>query len=412
MLRIETLAIGDELLTGKTSDTNSSYVAGQLFARGARLEKTQTVLDDENEILAALVEATQRCDFLICFGGLGPTSDDKTAEIIAKRLSTKVVEHPASREQLEAFAKKRNRVLTPALLKQVLYPQGTDALFNTVGLAPGFACRLGRARCFFLPGVPAEMKAMFAAGVLPEIERALEQSGLPKLFTHGWKCIGIPESELQRAMDPVEAALPPEAWLGYRTRYPENHLTLYWKSLAQPADWAARLKDISKRIAAYTYTDSQEELETLVLEGLREKGWRLALAESCTGGLVAQRLTAIAGSSDVFWGSAVVYQVAAKKGLLGVDLKDPLDAVSAACSRQLAEQLKAHSGAEVCAAITGYMGPAGGTEADPVGTSYLCVLSPQGVFERRIAHPSPGRLSNQSGAATYLLHLILETLSR
>jgi len=413
VLRVETIAIGDELLTGRTSDTNSTYVAAQLFAHGARLERTQTVLDQPADILGALQTAAHDADFVVCFGGLGPTSDDRTAEVVAGFLKTQLVEDPLSLGRLEEYVRKRKRVMTEALLKQVRFPEGTQALPNLVGLAPGFACSVGKARCFFLPGVPSEMKALFSASVLPEVVEALAARGLPRLFSHTWKCVGIPESELQRRMDAVEAALPAEAWLGYRTRYPENHLTLYWKAASDPG--AARgkvLKAISALIHEVCYTEADAEIENLVLDRLRSAHQSLALAESCTGGLVAQRLSKVGGSSEAFWGSAVVYQIEAKQKLLGVKLADPLEAVSADCSRRLAESLKKKSGAAVAAAVTGYSGPGGGTDADPVGTFYLHILSDQGTVAKRVSHPGLNREANQWGAATYLLCEIYALLGK
>ncbi|MBY0370141.1 nicotinamide-nucleotide amidohydrolase family protein [bacterium] len=411
-MKIETIAIGDELLTGRTADTNSAYVAGELFSRGARLERTQTVLDDAADIVSAIKRSSESADFVVCFGGLGPTSDDKTAAVIAQLLGTSLVQDSFSLKRLEEYALKRKRVITEPMLKQVLYPQGTQPLPNLVGMAPGFACQIGQAHFFFLPGVPSEMKGMFADSVLPKIEAALRKSGTERLFTSSWKLIGIPESELQRRMDAIESELPKNAWLGYRTRYPENHLTLYWRALEDPgAAKHAFVERVRGLVKDFCYTETDVEIENLVLERLKSQGLHLALAESCTGGLTAQRLTKVSGSSEAFWGSAVVYQVAAKGVLLGVHLPNEQAAVSAEASMLLAEALKAKSGAAVCAAVTGYSGPGGGTESDPVGTFYLHLITPRAAIARRISHPGLNREANQWGAATYLLCEIYAALN-
>jgi nicotinamide-nucleotide amidase len=408
-LRIETLAIGDELLTGRIADTNSAFVGDQLFRKGFRLQRTSAIADDEASIVPTLKECSTRADYVICFGGLGPTSDDKTAEVVARLLGSPLVSHPASLERLTAAMASRNRVLTPQLLKQVVYPEKAQAIGNGVGSAPGFACTLGKARLFFLPGVPLEMKPMFMDSVLPEILRA---SGPGYLQSQIWKCIGIPESELQRKMDGIERALPPEAWLGYRTRFPENHLTLYWKSLSseRTPEFEKVASVIEKEIAGLFYTKSDLELEELVLEQLRALGMHLALAESCTGGMASHRMTRVPGSSEFFFGGTVVYQVAAKARLLGVELENPTDAVSAQCTLELAKSLQKRSGCAVTAAVTGYMGPTGGTHSDPLGTVYIAVVG-KDVVESRFQIYGQSRESNQWGASTLLLNEVRKYLA-
>jgi nicotinamide-nucleotide amidase len=405
-VRIETLAIGDELLTGKISDTNSAFVAAELFRRGMRLDRCQVVADEDSAIVSMLRDCGARADYVICFGGLGPTSDDRTAQCAADALGVQLVDDPTSMERLLAFAKKRNRSMTPQLLKQVKHPAGTGVLPNTVGLAPGFSCRIGTARFFFLPGVPAEMKPMFLASVLPELERELLILGGEKFLSRVWKCIGIPESELQRLMDPIEASLPKQAWLGYRTKFPENHLVLYWRSRGpdDAASFEAKVPEIRSLLGGLVYTEDDTELEEMVLRKLREKKLTLAFAESCTGGLCSQRVTKVAGASENFWGAEVVYQNAAKKTLLGIELETPEQAVSAKCSRELALALREKSGVDVALAITGYLGPTGGTAEDPIGTIYIAIASIAGLKETRISAPGTHRDIMQIGASTHALN--------
>ncbi len=404
MFRIETIAIGDELLTGRIADTNSAFVAGLLFRRGQRLERTVVVPDDPTEMRSAFAEAAARAHVVICFGGLGPTSDDKTAEVVAKFLGGTLAEDPESVTRLKAFLSKRGRTETPQVRKQVQVPVGARALLNTVGLAPGFSFRYGETDFYFLPGVPIEMKAMFTDRVLPELGARLLEQGAETLFAHTWKCLGVPESELQRRMDSTEAALPDNAYLGYRTRFPENHLTLYWRARGkEPVEFRKRVDAIGHEIAEWVYTDEDFELEELVLRELKKTNQTLALAESCTGGLCAERLTRIPGASENFWGSAVVYQNGAKASLLGVELEHPDDAVSAECTRRLAEGLKARSGCDIAIAVTGYLGPSGGDAKDPVGTIYIC-LAGEYLVERKIFSPGLNREANAWGASTQALN--------
>lgn len=403
---LETIAIGDELLTGKIADTNTAFVGAELFRRGLRLDRSQAIADDIPAIQRVLRECGERADFLICFGGLGPTSDDKTAQCIAELLGTTVVDDPVAMERLKEFASKRNRVVTPQMLKQVKYPSGTDVLFNGVGLAPGFSCLIGKARAFFLPGVPTEMRPMFLESVLPVIEERLASTGAGKFLSRVWKCIGIPESELQRLMDPVEAALPASAWLGYRTKFPENHLVLYWKSAGgDEQEFEAMALRIREMVAHLSYTEKDEELEEQVSALLRARAKTIAFAESCTAGLCAQRLGRLAGASDVLWGSAVVYQRAAKKELLGVDVPTDEAAVSAECSLRLAQELKKRSGCDLAVAVTGYSGPTGGTAEDPVGTFYIALVGEKTV-QCRLFAAGHNREQNQWGAATHVLNQV------
>lgn len=403
--RIETIAIGDELLTGRIADSNSAFVADELFRQGMRLERTQSVADEEAAIRKVVGEVADRADFVVCFGGLGPTSDDKTAAVVAGLLGVELVDHPSSMERLKEFARVRNRVLTPQLLKQVKYPAKTKALPNSVGLAPGFSCRIGKAQFSFLPGVPVEMKPMFRNHVLPEANAIFAGSGATRLLSRVWKCVGIPESELQRKMDAVEAALPSEAWLGYRTRFPENHLTLYWRSRDERPGTAfeSHAKQIAELLGDLVYGSGDDELETRVFDELRKSRKSIAFAESCTGGLCVNRMTRVPGSSDHVWGGTVVYQTTAKDVLLGVKTEHP---VSAQCTRELAQNLKARSGCDIAVGVTGFMGPSGGSQQDPIGTFYVCIVGDSKVTERRFFHPGVDREANQWGASTQVLNVL------
>jgi nicotinamide-nucleotide amidase len=402
--RIETVAIGDELLTGRIADTNSAFVGAQLFQNGLRLDATQTVADDPSEIERLLRERSKTANFMVCFGGLGPTSDDRTAKTVADLLGVELVEDPISKEKLIQRVRSRGRELTPQLLKQIVTPSLAQVIPNEVGLAPGFSCRLGKSTLFFLPGVPAEMRPMFLQSVLP---RLLSETGARKLLSATWKCLGLPESELQRLMDPIEAALPEGSLLGYRTKFPENHLTLYWRgSAAAFLDFKLKIQAL---LEPYFYTDCELELEELVVQQLKARGLSLAFAESCTGGLASQRITQVPGSSASFFGGAVVYQARAKSALLGVSVENEAEAVSAKCTLSLAKNLRARSGCDIVAAITGYMGPAGGTASDPIGTVYVAVLG-RGEREKQFQVYGLDRHANQWAASTFFLNEVLSVI--
>lgn len=239
---LETLATGDELLTGKIADTNSQFVASRLFAEGMRLDRQTVIGDDEAQLLAQIDRAAREASAVICFGGLGPTSDDKTVDCVAKRLGCGVTVHPESHARMIARYREFKREVTLQAERQVRYPNAAEPMLNPVGAAPGFAATIGQCRFYFLPGVPEEMRGLFDQSVMPDLKARLGQTTLVR--NHVWRLLGVPESEVQRQLDPVEAELPKNAWVGYRTSYPENHVILYWRAengeALVPESWVAR----------------------------------------------------------------------------------------------------------------------------------------------------------------------------
>jgi nicotinamide-nucleotide amidase len=273
---------------------------------------------------------------------------------------------------------------------------------------------------FFLPGVPYEMKAMFMEHVLPKIQARLSaELGLVDIYSHVWRCLGIWESELQRVMDPIEAVLPKNAYLGYRTRPPENHLTLYWKheDSGSPNAFAAWLPKIREILKPWTYTEDNNDLEAVVGYAIRDRKWRVALAESCTGGFGVQRLTRIPGASDWVWGGYTTYQLEAKSKMLGVHVPSAEAAVSAECAESMARAVLQSSGCDIGASITGFLGPTGGTDKEPLGTIYLSVVPSDSaqkkgarVLTERLIIPVRTREDAQWSASSYLLNLVRRSL--
>ena len=412
LLIVETLAIGDELLTGKIADSNSAFVGGVLFENGFRLSRQNVIPDEKKAIQSAIGELASRAQVVVCFGGLGPTSDDITAAAVAELIQKPLLEDPASRERLIAYLHSRQRSLTEQTLKQVRVPEGSEVIPNLVGAAPGFRISMGQCQFFFLPGVPDEMKPMFHQSVMSAIKKNSSIAG--EVESSVWRCIGIVESEVQRLMDPIESALPDGMWLGYRTRFPENYLYLYChapdpqkrKSLIEK--WKP---EIESRLAPFCYGREDRDLETWVFDLLKSQKKRIVCAESCTGGLVVQRLTQVAGASDWVWGGFVTYQIAAKHDLLGVKVNKSTDAVSQQCSVQLAQAALAKSGCDIALGITGYMGPTGGTADEPLGTVWIAVANKDGkLLTERIGLPPRSRALLQWGAASFALNAIRKFL--
>lgn len=409
---IETLAIGDELLTGKISDTNSSFVGSKLFDSGFRLVRQNVVLDRKDDIVDAVQEISKRSQIAVCFGGLGPTSDDITASTIAELLKKPLITDEPSKTRLIAYLEARSRKVTPPTLKQVVVPDGTQVIPNFVGLAPGFSFRHNQCHFFFLPGVPSEMKPMFENWVLPAIKNILPHQAEVESIV--WRCIGIVESEVQRLMSPIEEKLPAGIWLGYRTRFPENYLYLYVSDANQENrknkinEWKEKIETL---LSPFCYGRAERDLEEWVFDLLKSQRKTLALAESCTGGLVVHRLTQVPGASDWVWGGFVTYQIDAKDKMLGVKLSDSQEAVSEKCSISLAESALKQSGCSVALGVTGYMGPTGGTEKDPIGTVFIAVVDQKGkkLTEKIILPPRP-RATLQWGASSFALNLLRKFL--
>lgn len=406
IFRIETVAIGDELLCGTIADTNSAYIAQETTALGHRLQKVTVIADDIGTIQATLRERARTCDLLVIFGGLGPTSDDKTVEALCELLQCPPVSHGPSRLNIEAAYQKRGQPLNPHALKQALYPEFTTPLPNSAGMAPGFRAVIDNCICIFLPGVPLEMKAIFQEQVKPTLNsiKGFAQTGV--LQKRVWRCLGIFESQLQLEMDPIEKNLGQDAWLGYRTHFPENHLTLYYrgKDLRELESMVSQIDCILDR---WCYSRTDDDIESTVFRQLRTQGARVALAESCTGGLVANRLTRNAGASDILWGGIVAYSLPAKKSLMNLAFSRADDAVSESSALQMAESLRSKSDAEYTAAITGYLGPDAGGPDKPAGTIFCCVIDKKGVaWERKVTLNAQQRERTQWGAATHLLDLI------
>ncbi len=399
-LRIDFVAIGDEILTGKISDTNSTFVAKLLFDRGHQLGQIHVIADNFAEIENKLESLVPHCGMVIVTGGLGPTSDDLTVEAVCRWLKCGTEVHAPSEQNIIASYKARNKQLFPHSLKQALVPKGATVFENKVGHAPGFQVKKGNCTFFFMPGVPHEMKPLFEVQILPLLE------GMPAGKSKTWRCLDITESELQQQMNPIEAVLPAGWRLGYRTSFPENHLTLY----GEEAGFDAVSAQVDSLLSPYSYSTDPFEIEEVVLKRLEALGKKLALAESYTGGLAASRICSIPGASKWFWGSTVVYQVEAKEKVLGLRLEDPKMAVSQNCSLELATRVQALSGCGVVGAITGYANSSEDPET-PEGTVFICAMSENNRIERKLQYPKGrSRVQIQHAGATHLFRLILKLL--
>ncbi|MEZ7956882.1 MAG: competence/damage-inducible protein A [Rubritalea sp.] len=368
-MKIEIINTGSELLLGSTLNTHGAWLGQELLGLGLRVQRLITVPDGD-PIRDALKQSIAVSDAVIITGGLGPTSDDVTREATAEALGVELIEDEHAVRCIEAFFANLGREMTPSNLKQALHPVGADVLPNPNGTAPGVYVppRLGNSSCaiFLLPGPPYEMHAMYHAEVAPRLKALTE---LP--VDHGVtniKFSGVGESSFQ---DKLDAALHEIHGLeiGYCARPGELDLRLIGSESNRNAAANLAIKTYPQQ---YINNDGRS-LEETVVHALTEKGLKLSLAESCTGGRISSRITDVQGSSAVFTHGFITYANQAKVAMIGVD-EDHIEthgAVSEVVAKEMAEGALKHSGSDIAVSVTGIAGPTGGTKEKPVGTVWI-----------------------------------------
>jgi len=408
-VNIEILNTGSELLLGTTQNTHAAWIGGELLHIGLRVSRQTTVPDGE-AISNALGEAITRADVLIVTGGLGPTSDDVTREITANLLGIELITDEAALRSLEAFFAHRGRPMAEANLKQALVPVGADVLPNPNGTAPGIYIppRLsGASRCaiFLLPGPPRELKPMFHAEVSPRL-RALSGElieGRMKLL----KFTGIGESDFHQGIDARLAEIP-NLEVGYCARIAELDLRLIGPEDAIHAGVNIALN----AFGSFCFSKDGRELEEIIVRMLKGRKFKLATAESCTGGLIANRLTNVPGASEVFTHGWVTYSNEAKSAQLGIPETTLAGhgAVSAEVVRAMASGALRAADADISLAVSGIAGPTGGSEEKPVGTAWIGIARKDGRFhEVKIFQPR-GRLDFKQAVSQAALEEVRRAL--
>lgn len=391
-MRIEMLCTGNELLDGSVVDTNAAFFCGQAFARGATVSAKQTLPDDLAALVAALKEIGARADFVVVSGGLGPTADDLTLDAAALAAGVPLEAHPSIVERLKQRFAARGLAFTPNNERQARVPKGGTAIHNPYGTAPMVALQIGKAQVYLLPGVPPEFRGLCRDELLPRLEAALTGEGeRVHLASRVLKLFGVGESMVDHKLKELPLRHPCVS-VGFRTHAPENHLKLLARG-GSTEEAQSRLVacevDARSLIGQYVFGVDEDELPGVVFRALKQAGSTVAFAESCTGGLVASLLASVPGASEVMVLSAVVYQDRAKSILLGVDpeLVHREGAVSAKVTRALAEAARERARASFGMAVTGWAGPGGGTECDPVGTVYHCLSDGERTVEQRHCWP-------------------------
>ena len=378
-MRVEVINTGTELLLGNTINTHLGFLGETLFPLGIRIQR-QVCIPDGDEIRVAMEEAIPRSDVILVTGGLGPTSDDITREIVAELFGMELAEDPAITEEIRAYMASRGRDMKPDNRRQAMVPRGAVVLHNPHGTAPGLyfpSDSAERPHVYLLPGPPRELRPMVKELVIPRLRELLGDTNPPKV--RGLKFFGVGESEVSFHLEHKLAEID-DLEIGYCARPGEVDLRCIGSEAALD-----RAQEIATEILPRElFSTDGSTMEEVVVQSLIAKGQVIATAESCTGGFIANRITNVSGASSVLNRSFVTYANEAKAALLGVSEQDLSDhgAVSEPVARQMAEGCVRASGADHALAVTGIAGPTGGTDEKPVGTVFIGIASEEGGNHR------------------------------
>jgi len=381
----EIIAIGSELLTPQRIDTNSLFITDQLNVLGVEVTMKSIVGDDRTLMTAVLAAAMLRSDFIILTGGLGPTEDDVTRDAVGAALGLGQAYHPEVTAQIEARFQRSGRVMAENNKRQALVLETAEILPNDRGTAPGQWIEKNGRVVMLLPGPPNEMKPMFAGQCIPKLRLKMPPLVIRTRF---YRVAGMPESDLDQLIAPVY------------TKYTNPSTTI----LAAPSDIQIHLRarceteqeaerllaevgaPIEALLGDRLYSRNGDPLETTLGKLLRTRQVTLSVAESCTGGMLAERITTVPGSSDYFLGGFLTYTNAMKSALLGVDPKliEQHTAVSKEVAMAMAQGAMQRTGSNFALSVTGYAGPGGGTEENPVGTVFIGMAHAAGAEATRL----------------------------
>ena len=377
-LNIEILSTGDEVLNGAIVDANAAHIAKAFEERGIPVCRHHCVGDDMDELVSIFKEIGGRADIALVTGGLGPTQDDLSAEAAGKAADVSIGLNEEALNVVERFFKRRKVPMKDTNRKQAMLPVSAEILDNPVGTAPGFTLKIDGCDFFFMPGVPHEMKKMLAEQVFPRVDKICGLDAGVQLM-HKITIFGLPESNAAEALSEFDQTFP-HLRLGFQVKFPEIFVKVYGRGdnneqiteqVNRGIDWVCH--QVERNVVSRDGMTTPEVVGKL----LREKRASLAVAESCTGGLISHLITNVAGSSDYFLLDAVTYSNEAKQNVLGVPavVIEENGAVHEETVKAMAEGVRKISGATYGLATSGIAGPGGGTEEKPVGTICIGVAS-------------------------------------
>lgn len=410
-MNAEIIAVGTELLLGNIVNTNAQYLSERLSEAGIDVYYQSVVGDNPHRLKECLQQGLKRADLLIITGGLGPTQDDLTKETAAELMGVPLELHQPSLERMKAYFQAVNRPMTPNNKKQAMMPKGAVVLKNDCGTAPGCMMERDGKMMILLPGPPMEMKAMYDGYVRP----LLLQKSDSVISSRTMRLFGIGESKAESLIaDLIRESDNPT--IAPYAKMCEVHLRLTAKGKNE-AEAEKMLNEaeekVSRILGQYCYGYDEDDLETVAVHTLMEKKKTLAVAESCTGGMIAKMITEVAGSSQVFTHGFVTYANEAKEQLLGVEKRvlDNLGAVSDLTAIQMCRGARKVSGADYALSVTGIAGPGGGTAKKPVGLVYIGLATPNGVRCKKL-QLSGSRDKIRTQTAMNALSMLIEELQK
>lgn len=385
-MKAEIISIGDELLIGQVVNTNASWLGVEFNLAGISIHQITAISDDRNHILTALKEAGHRADIIIITGGLGPTKDDITKQVLCEYFNTSLVFNEEAYQNIERLFGARGVKISELNRKQAEVPESCIPIPNLNGTAPGMWFEKEGKIYISMPGVPYEMKIMVSGSVIPWLQNRFKSGAIVHKTV---MTMGIPESVLANKIEYWEDHLPRNMKLAYLPQPGAVRLRLTAKGddkillENQVNHEIEKLKEIlPDEISAFNDEPIFETIGRL----LREKGRTLSTAESCTGGYIAHLITSLAGSSDYFKGSVIAYSNEVKINILGVNPLsiEKFGAVSEQVVLEMAENAKRILATDYAIAVSGIAGPGGGTAEKPVGTTWICIASPKKTIARRL----------------------------
>ena len=413
-MRAEILTIGDELCRGEIVDTNSSYLAQRLWDLDITTRWMTSCCDEEDDITSALRAAVGRADVVVCSGGLGPTEDDLTVDVVARLAGVAPVIDEAARARMEQFFTKGNVKIQEIQLRQVRVPAGARVLGNPSGLAPCFEQVIEGIPVFCLPGIPRELHAIFDQALGPRLAELREAAGnVERIARRIYRAFGRGESQISQLCRGMVDGVP-GATIHYQVKFPETLVKLVVRDADQAAAdarLAALDAQIRERLAGVLYGTGEDNLVAVVTKKLIAGKHTVATAESCTGGMIGELLTIMPGSSAAFMGGAITYSNAQKVRQLGVREATLAahGAVSEETVREMAAGARERFGTQLAIAVSGVAGPDGGTADKPVGTVWLALASATGSTTKKLSWPG-SRDQVRTLSAWWALKLIGDAL--
>ncbi|MFA5323098.1 MAG: competence/damage-inducible protein A [Smithella sp.] len=412
-MKIGILTIGNELMNGRISDTNASFIAREANLQGWSVEAIMSVGDDFAAIKNRLDFLLSMTDAVICSGGLGPTSDDITTAAIAEAFDLPLYTDENVLSFIKDIFTKFNFPWVENNAKQAMFPKGAEVLPNARGTAPGFALSINGKMIFVIPGVPAEAKLMVTNGVIPAMRQHFPRDE-QYIVKQTIRTFGLSEAAVDERVKDIDFnSLGVN--IGFYPVFPENHIVLIARSKNQKEAQKNLQKaqdEVSAHVRDYIFAYGEQTLEDVIAGLLTEKKLTIAVAESCTGGLITNRLTDISGSSVYLERGLVTYSNAAKISMLDVpaDIIEKHGAVSEETARLMAEGVRKLSGTDLGLSSTGIAGPTGGSKEKPVGTVYLALADSQQTICRHYSYRWDRKRNKDmfSEAALFLLNKYLQ----